>query len=411
MRPAVTREPRTATKAGPFVIAGLAVACLAFAALTAACSSEGHPFADEPLIDGDGGIDAGSDASDGDDGSYPDDDNPCGPGLRPGACGLAGECVECNGDWDCPSESRCSDQGICEAWCDGHGVCPDGAYCDDGVCRQQCTSHWQCRPDAICRVGGCFQERCTPEGRCPEGWAAIPASIACKPVSCEAVGLIDGQCGFAGGCTQCNRDEDCWAIRAELCTFGSCVVTGDEWHCTSDEDCHSPFQVCRNGDCIEPCDEDVECVNTSVCTHGVCETMNLQCPPEGVCPEGYRTHPGTIACVYFPCDDESLVPGGCGLRGQCLECLGDEQCPDGLICDLTGSCRQPECASDADCPEGFHCHRQRCNGMCHSDDDCSLERRCDPYPAGCVTQRCTLSGRCPFGLVPSDGSLACSRRE
>jgi hypothetical protein len=47
--------------------------------------------------------------------------------------------------------------------------CPYGTACDS-------------------RQLACMPERCTDDGRCPEGWEKVVGSLECRITSCESIG-------------------------------------------------------------------------------------------------------------------------------------------------------------------------------------------------------------------------------
>ncbi len=222
---------------------------------------------------------------------------------------------------------------------------------------------------------------------------------------------------------RCVEDSDC-AIR-QICHRGVCgvgcrtsagcpsgeVCGGDPARCINslecqrDEDCGGTAPVCHPtlSICVaclraDDCEADNVCLVDPGCLTGVrvCTRGDYTC---GRCTSNAQ-------CATGVCDTES---------GRCTECIGDVQCPAGLVCDLglgictqcldRGDCREPLpaclrteaggqcvlCAADADCGEGT-CDRDTlsCKG-CLSDDDCQGEAlRCNPGSGLCFDSACAF---------------------
>ena len=126
------------------------------------------------------------------------------------------------------------------------------------------------------------------------------------------------------------------------------------------------------------------------------------------------------------CKDDGLMAGKCGLEGERVECITNDDCherdPYLGFCDLRGSCTHWEtgcqyigtfctsttvCNSMAECSPGCNSHDE-----CLPGDSCRCfapwELASNTLSAGwCWTARCTAAGSCPEGHVPDDGLLAC----
>ena len=76
------------------------------------------------------------------------------------------------------------------------------------------------------------------------------------------------------------------------------------------------------------------------------------------CPEAWSPYENSLLCYYDPCSGEEAITGRCGLAGECVECIVDEHCSEG-ICSLSGKCVAAECAGSADCDIGI-CVEGRC---------------------------------------------------
>ncbi|MEM7494784.1 MAG: OmpA family protein [Myxococcota bacterium] len=113
-------------------------------------------------------------------------------------------------------------------------------------------------------------------------------------------------------------------------------------------------------------------------------------------------------CV-MPRADGSQRQGVC-IAGTCQECVADEHCPQGEVCN-EGQCTPPaeECGADADCESGSVCAAGRCRQLCEVAEDgvdpCSEGRVCAPQ-GFCVEpalicnrdEDCEEGGTCEAGL-------------
>ncbi len=88
--------------------------------------------------------------------------------------------------------------------------------------------------------------------------------------------------------------------------------------CVLSSDCPLP-QVCRGGRCLDPCEDDVDCPLSGICTD------------DG---EGGRVCVSSDGCVI------------------------DAECPSMNVCYF-GAC-VPECVADRDCPSDSACIESRC---------------------------------------------------
>jgi len=118
--------------------------------------------------------------------------DPCSErGLMPGACGLAGACVECFLDEHCGPGFICSDAGECtRPVCDENSEC-GGDICYRGRCVKICGEGVDCGDTEQCNLGAriCLPVRCDSNAVCPEeGYRPVPGSLLCEiqPRSSEA---------------------------------------------------------------------------------------------------------------------------------------------------------------------------------------------------------------------------------
>jgi len=105
---------------------------------------------------------------------------------------------------------------------------------------------------------------------------------------------------------------------------------------------------------------------------GTCAALTEQCSAEGL-------------CELFPCKSSKECPGNlvCADQlGQCVGCVGDEDCPEGLTCG-----------------GDFACHEEH---PCDSDKDCKqFDLVCDKDAGQCV--QCLKAEHCADGEYCKDG--------
>jgi len=207
---------------------------------------------------------------------------------------------------------------------------------------------------------------------------------------------LHGICGLSDAEVACVSDEDC-SSPSTCSVIGECEPL---LHCESDEDCQAP-RVCSDGACVVGCAADLICPAGWFCSHHVCSSVH--CSADGGCPAGYELIPGTMGCQPENECGPGLMAGECGLFGTCVECNGDLDCREGLLCSDQGTCQAP-CAGHSDCPADSFCEEEVCRLKCTSDWQCRPDAICKD---GCWQARCGLDGACPQGWEPIQGSIAC----
>lgn len=111
--------------------------------------------------------------------------DPCSEqGLMPGACGLAGTCVECFLDEHCGPGLVCSDAGNCTRLeCEDNSRCDGTDVCFKGRCVKLCGEGADCGDTERCdpRSRICLPVRCNSSGSCLlEGYYPVPGSLRCE---------------------------------------------------------------------------------------------------------------------------------------------------------------------------------------------------------------------------------------
>lgn len=279
---------------------------------------------------------------------------------------VAGKCVACTSDSQCPPLTVCDEvSGMCVE-CSTHGDCPDLNECVDNVCMPL--------------------PPCLDDGDCEEGEICQPGTGVCVlcPPACE--GKQCGADGCGGVCGLCKPDEECLGFQCQpvlTCSAEEChplvcnQETGECAPCDSDEQCPGPGGICHpeEGECVE-CVADGDCGDGDVCDDGVCQPI----PP----------------CL----SDEDCLPGQkCDvLIGLCLgctpSCIGKECGTDGCQgscgeCQPGSSCQQGLCVCQPDCL-GKSCGSDGCGGLCGDCGDAGQ----------CVAGQCILGWSDPgSGLI------------
>jgi hypothetical protein len=215
--------------------------------------------------------------------------------------------------------------------------------------------------------------------------SACPPLLPDPPKQCDPTGSIGGQPG-------CLSDE--------ICVDFKCIPRPK---CELDADCPSvafecvrPAQICelREGfgqECSEP---EAPCGLDEFCALGVCLSRAdaRNCVDSLECSAGQRCDPVHLFCITatdcrlaseFPeaaCHPDPARETCDALTGQCNfacqnQCTpGADDCPGDLLCD--GSCRCVDCISDDNCGPGLICDQRR--GQCRSEDLCESDEDCAP---------------------------------
>ncbi|MFZ9888196.1 MAG: PPC domain-containing protein, partial [Myxococcota bacterium] len=182
--------------------------------------------------------------------------------------------------------------------------------------------------------------------------------------------------------------------------------------CSTDDECPTvawrcvfPAQVCELRPGFgEDCASGNDCAPDAFCSLGRCRLIAnaRQCARRGDCPVGQACDRESFLCIEeadctlveaFPetaCDPGEVCEsfsGRCQLPCQ-NECSAETEATDcgfGGRCD--GACRCVQCIIDDDCGPGLLCNQRagRCESedLCYSDDDCENPLICDPRTALC----------------------------
>jgi hypothetical protein len=247
------------------------------------------------------------------------------------------------------------------------GGCPNAQQPngDGGVVHYFCEVREQCEPGQVC----------TNESYC----ADCESSGQCRlKEECRAEPDTDVQrCALrAGWGNQCARNDECSA--GHWCVQGLC----------------RPTEVVR----LCPSGTNAECL-----TGQRCNTVNLVCEEDLGCAESSDCSPGEVcnkgshACVprcTAENEVEVCVSGERCVNELCVQCVKDDDCGVGLICDAAGRCGTlNRCYQDRDCKVPLVCHipTGACVDKpppCVSDENCADDQRCHIGTGRCIPRDC-----------------------
>ncbi|MBW1808126.1 MAG: hypothetical protein JRJ87_07995 [Deltaproteobacteria bacterium] len=389
--------------------------------------------------------------------TYPGAETQCrAPSCTGGLAVLEGFC---EGSGACPSEQTqaCAPYDCVGDHCGGcltDGDCPDGNFCNGGVCLpkydlgQDCSAANQCIGnvcvDNVCCNGPCSGqcEACDVAGHLGACWPVSGDPHGSRP-ACASDGSICGgscnglsrtTCTFPGAGSQC-RAPSCTAGLASLAAdcdgAGACppLMTQDcdpydcngdfcDGPCTTDAQCGAGY-FCSAGVCVETyadgeiCAGDNQCQSDS-CTDGVCCASDCagQCEAcdvtgsLGVCTAvSGAPHGARQACT----SDGSACGGDCdgSNRTACAYPGAETVCRTGS-CSAQVAVLAANCAGAGACPSEqtinctpYDCDGDICGGGCVDNDDCGQGYFC---AAGmCLTQfeaghSCATDGQCLSGF-------------
>ncbi|HSA59016.1 MAG TPA: hypothetical protein VLJ37_04955 [bacterium] len=306
-------------------------------------------------------------------------------------------------DWSQPTE--CSDGTVCTTdtcnedndQCEFPGIsCDDLDACTDDSCDAEkgcghsphdCDDNNRCTDDSCNSEDGCHyaSHDCDDEKTCTDD--------SCDPVEGCGHSPNNGSCDDGNPCTDdvCNPsgceegDETC--VQDENFETNGCIhiyndsgtACGDE----SDTDCDNPDTCDGRGTCQDNNEDNgTECTtDDNACTDDVCS--------EGVC-----THP---ADDQNSCDDGNACTRDACTSGECVgtdisaECPDDDNACTDKSCDPKSGCGQTNDDSN-ECSDGNACTSDACSSgecvgtdissECPDDDNACTDKSCDPK-SGC----------------------------
>lgn len=241
------------------------------------------------------------------------------------------------------------------------------------------------------------------------------------PVQCE----VDNDCMSDESCEDnkcvlldaCEEDEDCPSI-AWFCTYPAqrCEMRDGFGEECSDEDPCEPGYFCALGKCRDtstaiPCGRRTDCPLGQICDRrtfycieeGPCTLADtypeLACEPDQVCDtiSGLCRGEDSGQCTPETVEDDCGPNMYCDASSRCVQCLEDEHCGAGLICNTrAGRCESENlCYDDSDCPPHLYCEPttalcQVPPPACEDDFDCEVAEICNRSTGRCEL----LDGAC-----------------
>ncbi|MBI5607281.1 MAG: hypothetical protein HY902_00205 [Deltaproteobacteria bacterium] len=339
-------------------------------------------------------------------------------------------------------------------------VCGDGT-CEGGETQDSCPG--DCLPKPVCGNGKC--EVGESPGSCASDCKAecVPA---CGSKKCGDNGC-GGVCGTCDSASSCNASGQCLP-KGPVCGNGSCEAGETYGNCPGDCPCvpqcgtkkcgdNGCGGLCGTCDSASTCNASGQCIATSKCGNGTCDSgeSNATCPAD--CPAGDPNScvghcqgqaPGgcycDTACTQSGdcCSDYKAVCGGtctpnctgkaCGLADGCGgKCSGP--CPvNGQVCSAAKTCVTPTivcgngvCESGetaANCAKDCGAATKTCKGYCgkaglggcYCDTACVQNNDCCPdYATQCGGGSSSVcpNGKCEAGETaascPADCKTGC----
>jgi len=310
-----------------------------------------------------------------------------GTGVVTTGCQAADKCTSyvCDGDAigscdpvpliSCDGSTDACNQGVCNP---ATGACVKQARNDGGICEDgnACTSGEVCS-SGVC--GGGTAVHCDDGNPCTDD--VCDAVLGCKSTNNVAT------CDDGNPCTVSDK-----------CAGGQCKGTAKD--CSAQNDaCNTG--VCNAGTCGKspkadntPCNDNLSCTATDVCTAGACTGHGNACGSNSTgCTEGT---PKVCTCTA------PFVNSA----GQCVPATNE--C-NAAPCVANASCQDPSSAANdyvCTCPSGFSGDGKKTGTGCTNIDDCGG----NPCGAGlgtCVDGVNSHTCSCNAGYVEVSGACVC----
>lgn len=301
--------------------------------------------------------------------------------------------------------------------CTGPADCPSATVCRDALC-VAIPCGGRCADDEVC-----LNERCKPADGldCDADPAVCPKGFTCSSTrTCARRCTTDDECpnpdapscnADIGLCGECTFNADCTADGKRFCDAqtATCVGCVDAASCyganatPQGKYCDTATRECKDG-ChgSTECPTGQRCLGGSATVIGKCvECLPATEPSDCLDPTRPRCDPQTNRCVACLADGDCPTAQCNVIKRQCVECVKNEVCQKGMVCDQDANLCVAGCAGgngDANCPQtspacdatfGDH---GRCV-ECLVDADCPRAKVCDRSGAvpACVPG-CTTSG-------------------
>jgi len=228
-----------------------------------------------------------------------------------------------------------------------------------------------CKADADCDEGLCIVgETCCPQQKiCVAGTPVYCGDQLCNPDDGTCV-----DCLFWFDC-----DDDLFCNGEEECEDNICVAGTDP--CAVSDICYEEGEICEPFGCTDnkDCDDDLFCNGDEECVDNVCVTGTDPCAEGEICFEDHDYCVFATRCVNdADCDDGDPCTNEFCMEPECV--VTEVDCGPDLICrEDDGSC--VDCLVDDHCAGGGICEDGVCVDECpeiaawDADENCLLSKR------------------------------------
>ncbi|MEO1171976.1 MAG: hypothetical protein AAFX94_07970, partial [Myxococcota bacterium] len=298
--------------------------------------------------------------------------------------------------------------GICGGGVSTGNRCTDASDCPGQLCNISTQNCVDCINDNQCSRGFI----CRGDGTCGAGVGGGTAQCA-TDFDCQGLSCVSGRC------LPCDDDLDCGGT-GQLCRANQCVqADGGAPRCESQDDCRRYGTLCnlQTRRC-EPCNAATafQCGTGKSCVDGLCRSdssggtgdgsVGARCDRRSDCRNNLACFPGNCTPCFYDdmCNGLNEAPHICDVQsGQCRprECESADECPAGQGCWGVGQCG--ECVGNESCRAGEVCN----SGVCQAPpaSSCTGNSQCQNGLAciGNQCRPCTGPGQCSDGFICGDG--------
>ena len=262
----------------------------------------------------------------------------------------------------------CAENTICEV----HNIA--GVKTVSCVCKEDYSGdpYEKCHPIKI------TSNPCEEDSQCPN-------HETCLKNRCQNPCREENPCSLTANCKVVNHRPVCFCPAGFT---GDPLISCSNYGCQEDEECIDT-SVCLNSRCVDACSLSRGCG-----THATCKAKNHQY--KCYCDSGFSGDPD-LKCDEIECMNnnecpkfETCVNNKCinlcdietpCLFGQICETVNHEvicKCDFGYTLDKNNKCVLsiiPECSTDNECRDGYACLNQTCNNLC-AFNPCGLNAKC-----------------------------------
>lgn len=288
----------------------------------------------------------------------------------------------------CMSDAECGENQYCtinEGAClpgPGCGMDASGDMACPAVCYGECVDEVEWPPVSECQV----------DSDCPQNF--VCQMVDCVTPPCTEDGACMEMCAPVNKCINVENPEDMCRTNAD-CAEGERCTTMDG-QCLTDTTCGATDP--SSGDYAEAAPCLPECFGYCIPDD---QPPPSECSVDADCSEGFYC---SVECWYpgyagGAARDASGAEAdmACNMIGTCLpsevlpECVADEDCPAGYMCEVSSMCE--ECFDAAGVP---------CDGAAEM---CQIIGYCVPKVVGCTSdEQCGVGYVCQIETICADGT-------